>query len=70
MQIDAMNVGLRDIPVEKIDRNPENPRIVFRPAEMETLQESISQHGVQVPISVFKKEKRFVLIDGERRWRC
>ena len=70
MPIDATNADLRDIPVEKIDRNPENPRIVFRPAEMETLQESISQHGVQVPISVFRKDKRFVLIDGERRWRC
>jgi ParB family chromosome partitioning protein len=70
MQIDATNADLRDIPVESIDRNPENPRMVFRPAEMETLQESISEHGVQVPISVFRKGKRFVLIDGERRWRC
>jgi ParB/RepB/Spo0J family partition protein len=70
MEINATNADLRDIPVDKIDRNPENPRIVFRPAEMETLQESISQHGVQVPIAVFRKDKRFVLIDGERRWRC
>jgi ParB family transcriptional regulator, chromosome partitioning protein len=70
MQIDATNADLREIPVEKIERNPENPRLVFRPAEMETLQESISQHGVQVPISVFRKDKGFILIDGERRWRC
>lgn len=70
MQIDAANADLRDIPIDKIERNPENPRIVFRPAEMETLQESISQHGVQVPISVFRKDKGFILIDGERRWRC
>ncbi len=70
MQIDAENADLRDIPVESIDRNKENPRIIFRPAEMETLQASISQYGVQVPISVYRKGKRFVLIDGERRWRC
>jgi ParB/RepB/Spo0J family partition protein len=70
MQIDAGNADLRDIPIESIDRNSDNPRLVFRPAEMETLQESISQHGVQVPISVYRDGKRFVLIDGERRWRC
>ncbi len=70
MEIDAAHADLHDIPIERIERNPENPRIVFRPAEMETLQESISRHGVQVPISVYRKDKRYVLIDGERRWRC
>jgi ParB family transcriptional regulator, chromosome partitioning protein len=70
MHTDAANADLRDIPIESIDRNSDNPRIVFRPAEMETLQESISQHGVQVPISVYREGKRFILIDGERRWRC
>jgi ParB family chromosome partitioning protein len=70
MQIDAANADLRELPIDKIERNPENPRIVFRPGEMETLQESISRYGVQVPISVYRKGKRYILIDGERRWRC
>jgi len=61
---------LTDIAVERIDRNPENPRIYFRPAELETLLNSIRRHGVQVPISVYKERGRYVLIDGERRWRC
>jgi len=61
---------LKEIRVDQIDRNPENPRIVFRPSELETLMESIRRYGVQVPISVFREGKRFVLIDGERRWRC
>ena len=68
--INAANADLREIPVELIEKNPENPRLVFRPQELETLQESISRYDVQVPISVFKKNKRYVLIDGERRWRC
>ena len=34
------------------------------------LTESIRKHGVQVPIAVYKESERFVLIDGERRWRC
>jgi ParB family chromosome partitioning protein len=69
-QINAANAKLREILVEQIDRNPENPRIVFRPAELEELLESIRRYGVQVPISVYREGGRFVLIDGERRWRC
>jgi ParB family transcriptional regulator, chromosome partitioning protein len=69
-KVDAANAELREVPVELIDKNPENPRLVFRSHELETLQESISRYGVQVPISVFKKGRRYILIDGERRWRC
>ena len=70
MGTDAANAKLEMIPVEKIDRNHENPRLYFRPRELETLQHSIAQHGIQVPINVFRKAKRYVLIDGERRWKC
>src|SRR6266852_4707623 len=70
MQIDATHSELRTIPVDNIDSNPENPRIVFRPGELEELLESIRRYGVQVPIAVYKEKGRYVLIDGERRWRC
>ena len=62
--------GLSEIPINEIDRNPENPRIVFRQAELEDLYESIRRYGVQVPIAVYEENNRFVLLDGERRWRC
>jgi ParB family transcriptional regulator, chromosome partitioning protein len=61
---------LADIPVGKIQRNDDNPRIAFRQGELEELQESIRRYGVQVPIAVYKKGSGYVLIDGERRWRC
>jgi len=61
---------LADIPTGKIRPNPENPRITFRQSELEELQESIRQYGIQVPIAVFKRGTEFILIDGERRWRC
>lgn len=70
MSINASSSELREIPVRLIDRNPENPRILFRAGELEQLLESIRLYGVQVPISVYKDGKRYVLIDGERRWRC
>lgn len=68
--ISAEESDLREIPVSQIDRNPENPRLVFRSGEMEELLESIRRYGIQVPISVYKEGRRYVLIDGERRWNC
>lgn len=61
--------NLREIDIDLIDRNPDNPRIIFRPDELSSLMASIRKHGVQVPISVYRKEGRYILIDGERRWR-
>lgn len=68
--IDAANSELRQIPVDRIKTNPENPRIIFRQEELDELLDSINRWGVQVPITVYKKGKSYVLIDGERRWRC
>lgn len=61
---------LHEIDIDLIDKNPENPRIVFRSRELAQLMESIRRHGVQVPISVYKQNKRYVLVDGERRWKA
>lgn len=60
---------LRQLKVDQITPNPENPRIIFRQEEMDSLLISIKKYGVQVPISVFMEGDRFILIDGERRWR-
>lgn len=70
MVINAGNSELQDVRLDLIDRNPENPRILFRPGELDQLTESIRLYGVQVPISLYKDGRRYVLIDGERRWRC
>jgi ParB/RepB/Spo0J family partition protein len=61
---------LRELSPSKIERNPENPRLFFRPEEMDTLLASIKRYGVQVPISVYQEGSTYKLIDGERRWRC
>lgn len=65
-----MSNNLKEISIDQIDRNPENPRIIFRPGELSQLTESIRKYGVQVPIAVYRDGSRYVLIDGERRWRC
>ncbi|MEZ5972381.1 MAG: ParB/RepB/Spo0J family partition protein [Hyphomonadaceae bacterium] len=54
----------------KIQKNPDNPRLIFRQDELDELRESINDQGILVPLSVFKDGRHFTLLDGERRWRC
>ena len=61
---------VKEISPDRISRNPENPRLVFRSEELDTLLLSIRKFGIQVPITVYEENGNYVLIDGERRWRC
>jgi ParB/RepB/Spo0J family partition protein len=54
----------------KIKKNPDNPRLIFQAEELSALEESIREQGILVPLTVYKDGKDFVLLDGERRWRC
>ena len=58
------------IPTDRIDPNPFQPRRDFDAAELTALSESLAEHGLLQPILVRKKEERFELIAGERRWRA
>lgn len=55
---------------KKLNRNPENPRLIFQPDELEALQESIAIQGILVPLTVYRDGRSFFLLDGERRCRC
>jgi ParB family chromosome partitioning protein len=59
------------IPLERIESNPEQPRLAFDEATLEELAASIREHGVLQPILVRPVgENHFQLIAGERRWRA
>ena len=62
--------NLIEIPPSKIRPNPENPRLIFRESELQELLESIREVGIKVPIAVYGDHDKFILLDGERRWRC
>lgn len=53
-----------------IDRNPENPRLIFRAEDLQALEDSIRLQGILVPLTVYGGPRRYVILDGERRWRC
>jgi len=65
----SKNADLKYIPVNLINKNPENPRIFFRQEEMERLLTSIKTKGLLQPIAVYREGGRYIIIDGERRWR-
>jgi ParB family chromosome partitioning protein len=65
--------GVREIPVELIHRNPDQPRQVFPPAEIEELAASIRDKGVLQPILVRPSARtpgEYEIVAGERRWRA
>ena len=63
--------GLVEIPVDRIDASPSQPRRRFPAEDLEELAGSIRQHGVLQPLLVSEGEPgRYVLVAGERRWRA
>lgn len=61
----------REIPIELIDRNPDNPRTAFDEVALAELADSIRAHGVIQPIEVeATADGRYMLHHGERRWRA
>jgi ParB family chromosome partitioning protein len=65
------SVGVRVIPVDRIEPNPDQPRMVFDEEALHELAASIREHGVLQPILVRPLgDNRYQLIAGERRWRA
>lgn len=58
------------IPVAEISPNPQQPRQVFDPDELDELASSIAEVGLLQPIVVRKAGSGYELIMGERRWRA
>jgi ParB family chromosome partitioning protein len=65
------SVGVRIVPVDHIEPNPEQPRMVFEPAALDELAASIREHGVLQPILVRPLgPNTYQIVAGERRWRA
>jgi ParB family chromosome partitioning protein len=58
------------LPVEAVERNPEQPRKRFDEQKLEELAASIREHGVVEPILVRRQGQRYRILAGERRWRA
>src|SRR3989344_283172 len=63
---------VRNIPLKFIQPNTDNPRLIFDQEKLDELIFSIKERGVLVPLSVYvdNSNKKFTIIDGERRYRA
>lgn len=64
--------GLTYLSPKELNKNPQNPRLIFREESMRALRESIAEVGILVPLLIYfsKKDDKYYIVDGERRWRC
>jgi ParB family chromosome partitioning protein len=62
--------AVRDIPLEKVQPNPTQPRMTFHQETLQELAASIREHGVLQPILVRPAAEGYEIIAGERRWRA
>jgi ParB/RepB/Spo0J family partition protein len=55
-----------------LEANPYNPRRLFDKEPMDVLRASIRKVGILVPLVVYwsKRKKKYVILDGQRRWMC
>jgi ParB family transcriptional regulator, chromosome partitioning protein len=62
--------GVREIPIEALDRNPYQTRTRLDEVALHELAASIRSNGVVQPVVVRHVAGRYQLIAGERRWRA
>jgi ParB family chromosome partitioning protein len=63
--------GVRNVPLDRIEPNPGQPRLTFDEDTLQELAASIREHGVLQPSLVRPHgDGRYQLVAGERRWRA
>ena len=61
----------RELPIYKVEPNPDQPRREFDEEELQALADSISVHGIIQPLTVRELPSGYYqIIAGERRWRA
>lgn len=60
----------REIAITSVDPNPYQPRMDINPEPIRELAQSIEKEGLLQPIVVRKRNNRYELIAGERRWQA
>ncbi len=62
---DVLNVD-----INKVEPNPDQPRQVFDEDKLLELSDSIKKNGIIDPLIVVQKDKYYMIVAGERRWRA
>nr|WP_263012320.1 ParB/RepB/Spo0J family partition protein [Laspinema sp. D2d] len=65
----AQGGGIREIAIALIEPNPDQPRQTFTAESIEGMAASLERFGQLQPAIVMEVADKFLLFDGERRWR-
>ena len=61
----------QQLPIYKVEPNPDQPRRDFDEEELQALADSITEHGIIQPLTVRQLDSGYYqIIAGERRWRA
>ncbi len=66
----SANNGLLELDITSVIPNENQPRKMFDDVLLNELAESIKLKGVILPIVVTKVDDKYMIIEGERRWRA
>lgn len=61
---------LRQVKIQQVTADPDQPRRHFDEAALDELAQSISVHGILQPIVVVPNQGGYQIVAGERRWRA
>ncbi|MBR5429017.1 MAG: ParB/RepB/Spo0J family partition protein [Firmicutes bacterium] len=61
---------VRELEIDRVHPNPEQPRKNFDPEKLEELTASVRQHGIMQPLIVTADGDGYLIAAGERRWRA
>jgi len=68
---DNRNIGVRNVPIDRVDPSPDQPRLAMDQDALDDLAASVREHGILQPILVRPAlSGRYQIVAGERRWRA
>ncbi|MCU0505691.1 MAG: ParB/RepB/Spo0J family partition protein [Chloroflexi bacterium] len=68
---DKKSFGVRNVPTERVDPSPDQPRLAMDQDSLDDLTASVREHGILQPILVRPAAGgRYQIVAGERRWRA
>lgn len=68
--VESDDNGVKEVRLNEIEPNIEQPRKNFNDEKLTQLAESIKQHGVVQPLIVHREGNTYKIVAGERRWRA
>lgn len=69
-ELSSSDNGVQLIRLSLIEPNKNQPRKTFDKSKIDTLAQSIKEHGVIQPLVVVKNGDMYSIVAGERRWRA